>query len=144
MSAMSPAKDGPDAAADKQRLARFRILDLSAVGLAFPIALLLGYFGGRVVGGWLGNVQLGGLIGALLGIAGGFYNLFKMVSRLAPSGGPAAGSAASGAGATGQIAAEPVEIEPDGADEDEEWLDLTDEDEVDDDGLDDDRPTRSE
>ena len=26
------------------------------------------------------------MIGALVGIAGGFYNLFKMVSRLAPAG----------------------------------------------------------
>jgi hypothetical protein len=69
---------------DAQRRARFGVLDLSAVGLAFPVALLLGYFGGRLIGGWLGNASLGAMIGVLFGIAGGFYNLFKMVSRLAP------------------------------------------------------------
>lgn len=72
---------------EERRQERLRVLDLSAVGLAFPIALLLGYFGGRMVGEWLGSAQVGGMIGALLGIAGGFYNLYKMVSRLAPRGG---------------------------------------------------------
>jgi hypothetical protein len=76
-----PESEGPQ---EETRQERLRILDLSAVGLAFPIALLLGYFGGRAIGGWLGSPQLGGMIGALVGILGGFYNLFKMVSRLAP------------------------------------------------------------
>jgi Putative F0F1-ATPase subunit Ca2+/Mg2+ transporter len=73
-----------ESGSEEQRRARFRVLDLSAVGLAFPIALLLGYFGGRLIGGWLGNPQAGAMIGVAVGIAGGFYNLFKMVSRLAP------------------------------------------------------------
>ena len=102
---MPTGEDSPDSAADQQRVARFRVLDLSAVGLAFPVALLLGYFGGRLIGGWLGNPQLGGLIGALVGIVGGFYNLFKMVSRLAPRGAAAGGAmgttAAGAAGAAG-------------------------------------------
>jgi hypothetical protein len=76
-----PDAEGPQ---EERRQERLRILDLSAVGLAFPIALLLGYFAGRAIGGWLGSAQLGGMIGALVGIIGGFYNLFKMVSRLAP------------------------------------------------------------
>jgi hypothetical protein len=82
----TPSEPEVDAPQEARRLERLRILDLSAVGLAFPIALLIGYFAGRAIGGWLGSAQLGGLIGALLGIAGGFYNLFKMVSRLAPRG----------------------------------------------------------
>jgi hypothetical protein len=118
---MVARKDVPDSAADKQRIARFRILDLSAVGLAFPIALLIGYFGGRTIGGWLGNAQLGSLIGALLGIAGGFYNLFKMVSRLAPpSGGSAAPSAAPSAASA---PADEPEPDQDGGEADEDWDD---------------------
>jgi hypothetical protein len=74
----------PEGLQEETRQERLKILDLSAVGLAFPIALLLGYFAGRAIGGWLGSAQLGGMIGALVGIVGGFYNLFKMVSRLAP------------------------------------------------------------
>ena len=118
---MAARKDGPDSPADKQRIARFRILDLSAVGLAFPVALLIGYFAGRTICGWLGNAQVGSLVGALLGIAGGFYNLFKMVSRLAPSGGSAAASTA-----TSPARTDPAEPEPDdaGGDEaDEDWID---------------------
>jgi hypothetical protein len=97
---MAAARD-PEAEApqEAQRLERLRVLDLSAVGLAFPIALMLGYFGGRAIGGWLGSAQLGGLIGALVGIVGGFYNLFKMVSRLAPR--RTAASATGSAGAAG-------------------------------------------
>jgi hypothetical protein len=117
---MPTGNNAPDSAADKRRIARFRILDLSAVGLAFPIALLIGYFGGRTIGGWLGNAQLGSLIGALLGIAGGFYNLFKMVSRLAP---PSGGSATPGAAAGGKIEAEAAEPDDTGSDEaDEDWI----------------------
>ena len=81
---MPAGENDAESGAEEQRRARFRVLDLSAVGLAFPIALLLGYFGGRLIGGWLGNPQVGAMIGVLVGIAGGFYNLFKMVSRLAP------------------------------------------------------------
>ena len=102
---MPTGEDRPDSADDKQRVARFRILDLSAVGLAFPVALLLGYFAGRLIGGWLGNPQLGAMIGALVGIAGGFYNLFKMVSRLAPRG--ATGGATAGAAAPGAASPSP-------------------------------------
>ena len=117
---MAARKDDPDSAADKQRIARFRILDLSAVGLAFPIALLIGYFLGRTIGGWLGNAQLGSLVGALLGIAGGFYNLFKMVSRLAPPGGGVASTPAPAA------KVDPAEAEADdsgGEEADEDWID---------------------
>jgi F0F1-type ATP synthase assembly protein I len=80
----TPAPEETEPQQEERRQERLRVLDLSAVGLAFPIALLLGYFAGRTVGGWLGSAQTGAMVGALLGIVGGFYNLFKMVSRLAP------------------------------------------------------------
>ncbi len=59
-----------------------RDLDLSTIGMVFPIALLLGYFGGGLVGGWLGAEQLGSWIGLLLGLLSGFYNLFKVALLL--------------------------------------------------------------
>ena len=120
-------EDEPQTPAEEQRVARFRVLDLSAVGLAFPISLLLGYFGGRLIGGWAGNPQLGGLIGALVGIVGGFYNLFKMVSRLAPK--TAAAGAASPA---------PPAVAPPAPEDDAEALD-DDAGEWDDDALSDER-----
>jgi len=84
VTAGDPEQEAPR---EERRQERLRVLDLSAVGLAFPIALLLGYFAGRTIGDWLGSAQIGGLVGALFGIVGGFYNLFKMVARLAPRSG---------------------------------------------------------
>ena len=84
-----------EAKEDKRR-ERMRALDLSAVGIAFPVAILFGYFVGRLIGGWLGAARVGGMIGLLFGVAGGFYNFIKIVTRLAPptpkgSGGSAVG-----------------------------------------------------
>jgi hypothetical protein len=55
-----------------------RGVDLSTVGLVFPIAILLGIFGGRAIGSWLGARELGTWIGGGFGIAAGFYNLIKV------------------------------------------------------------------
>jgi hypothetical protein len=119
---MATGEDEAPSASDRERRARFRILDLSAVGLAFPVALLLGYFGGRLIGGWLGNARVGSMIGALLGIAGGFYNLLQMVSRLAPRGPASTPPGALAAEPT--AAADPEEhdlLEDDDDPEAEEW-----------------------
>jgi F0F1-type ATP synthase assembly protein I len=59
-----------------------RLADLSTLGLVFPAALVLGYLGGRYLGGLLDAERLGGLLGALLGIGAGFYNLIQVVKRL--------------------------------------------------------------
>jgi hypothetical protein len=56
--------------------------DLSTVGLVFPVAVVIGYFGGKTVGGWLGAEQGGALAGVLLGVVSGFYNLVKVALRL--------------------------------------------------------------
>ena len=69
---------------DKQRRERMKVLDLSAVGIAFPVAILFGYFVGRLIGGWFDAARVGGMIGLLFGIAGGFYNFIKMAIRLSP------------------------------------------------------------
>lgn len=55
-----------------------RELDMSTVGMVFPIALLLGYFGGGLVGEWFGSPELGSWIGLGFGLLSGFYNLFKV------------------------------------------------------------------
>lgn len=57
-------------------------LDLSTVGLVFPVAAVLGYFVGGWIGSWFDAVRTGQLVGLLLGIASGFYNLLKVVYQL--------------------------------------------------------------
>ena len=57
------------------------MMNLSVIGTVFPVSLVLGYLAGRWIGGWFEAARMGGLIGALLGIVAGFYNMFKMVSR---------------------------------------------------------------
>ena len=59
-----------------------RDLDLSTIGMVFPVALLVGYFGGGLLGEWLGAEQLGSWIGLGLGLLAGFYNLFKVAMVL--------------------------------------------------------------
>jgi hypothetical protein len=56
--------------------------DLSTVGLVFPVAVVIGYFAGRTIGGWLGAEEGGALAGILVGVASGFYNLWKVSVRL--------------------------------------------------------------
>ena len=56
--------------------------DLSTVGLVFPVAVVIGYFAGRTVGGWLGSEETGALAGVLVGVVSGFYNLLKVGLRL--------------------------------------------------------------
>lgn len=65
-----------------KRKAFVRDVDLSTTGMVFPIAMLIGYFGGGVIGGWFGNEQMGSWIGLGLGLVSGFYNLFKIAMVL--------------------------------------------------------------
>jgi hypothetical protein len=58
-----------------------RAVDLSAVGIAFPIALIVGFVLGREVGEWLGYPVAGRVIGGLIGAAAGFRNLLLLANR---------------------------------------------------------------
>jgi F0F1-type ATP synthase assembly protein I len=55
--------------------------EISAVGLTIVIAIVIGYFGGRYIGGKFGNAELGIIIGVFLGMASGFMELFRVVLK---------------------------------------------------------------
>lgn len=56
--------------------------DLIAMGMVFPIAIVLGYYIGRYIGGRFGHAEGGGLWGIGWGIATGFYELYKVTIRM--------------------------------------------------------------
>jgi Putative F0F1-ATPase subunit Ca2+/Mg2+ transporter len=56
--------------------------DLMSLGLVFPVAIVLGFFGGRWVGGWFGHPLPGQWIGLIYGIATGFWELYKVSRKL--------------------------------------------------------------
>lgn len=56
--------------------------DLLSLGMVFPIAIALGYFVGRWVGGKLGYPRAGVLIGLIWGAATGFWELYKVTKRM--------------------------------------------------------------
>ena len=62
--------------------------DLISLGMVFPIAIVLGYFIGKWVGGKLGHPEAGSLIGLFWGVATGFYELYKVTQRMNQKGGP--------------------------------------------------------
>ena len=55
--------------------------EISTVGLTIVIAIAIGYFGGRYIGGKLGNPELGIIIGVFVGMASGFMELFRVVIK---------------------------------------------------------------
>ncbi|MGA2080964.1 MAG: AtpZ/AtpI family protein [Holophaga sp.] len=56
--------------------------DLMALGMVFPIAIALGFFIGRWIGGLLGHPRAGMLVGLVWGVAAGFWELYKVTVRL--------------------------------------------------------------
>jgi F0F1-type ATP synthase assembly protein I len=50
---------------------------LSAVGLSFVLAIVLGAGGGYLLDGWLGTSPWGFLFGFALGVVAGIRNVFK-------------------------------------------------------------------
>jgi len=56
--------------------------DLMGLGMVFPIAIALGFFLGRWVGGKLGHARAGMWVGLVWGVATGFWELYKTTQRL--------------------------------------------------------------
>lgn len=74
---------GPEGRKQLQLAARF-----ATAGLELSIAIVVGYFGGRAIDGWLETTPYGAYIGLILGIIAGFRNLFllaKSASKQASS-----------------------------------------------------------
>jgi len=55
--------------------------EASTVGLTLVISIVIGYLGGRYIGGKLSNVKWGVIIGVILGMAAGFMELFRFVIK---------------------------------------------------------------
>ena len=70
--------------AESRRREWVKLMNVSVVGMVFPVSMVLGYLGGRFVGSWFESAQAGGLIGGLLGLMAGFYNVFKIIAKLDP------------------------------------------------------------
>ena len=56
--------------------------DLMALGMVFPIAIAVGFFLGRWIGGLLGHPKAGMAVGLVWGVATGFWELYKVTIRL--------------------------------------------------------------
>ena len=54
----------------------------SAVGLFFPVAIVAGYLLGKWIGRALGAGDAAALVGAALGVAAAFLNLWRFLRRL--------------------------------------------------------------
>lgn len=64
---------GPEGRKQLQLAARF-----ATAGLELSIAIVVGYFGGRALDGWLDTAPYGQYAGLILGIIAGFRNLFLL------------------------------------------------------------------
>jgi Putative F0F1-ATPase subunit Ca2+/Mg2+ transporter len=56
--------------------------DLLSLGLVLPIAIVLGFYIGRWVGGLFGHPAPGQYIGLVWGVATGFWELYKVNARI--------------------------------------------------------------
>ena len=56
-------------------------INLSIVGIQFPVAIAIGYFWGRWLDGFLGTQPWMTIVFSLFGIAAGFVNLFRITAR---------------------------------------------------------------
>ncbi len=58
------------------------VAEASAAGLFFPIALVGGYWLGGRLGAWLGLGAIPAFVGAALGVAAAFVNLYRFLRRM--------------------------------------------------------------
>ena len=70
----------------KHRLNQFKhenvgMFDLASIGITLALAIVIGYFGGKWIGGKLGNADIGSYIGFALGTAAGFMEMFRSIAR---------------------------------------------------------------
>jgi F0F1-type ATP synthase assembly protein I len=66
----------------KKQLRRARLwLDVSIVGIQFPVAIAIGYFFGRWLDGHLNTRPWLTIVFALFGITAGFVNLFRITAQ---------------------------------------------------------------
>lgn len=69
-------------AARRTQLRRARIwLDVSVIGIQFPVAIALGFFAGRWLDTQFGTAPWLMVIFSLCGIAAGFVNLFRITAQ---------------------------------------------------------------
>ena len=64
---------GPEGRKQLQLAARF-----ATAGIELAIAIVVGYFGGRFLDGWLGTAPYLAYTGLVLGVVAGFRNLFQL------------------------------------------------------------------
>jgi F0F1-type ATP synthase assembly protein I len=70
------------AARRTRELRRARLwLDVSIIGIQFPVAIALGYFFGRFLDTQLGTAPWLMIVFSLFGIAAGFLNLFRITAQ---------------------------------------------------------------
>ena len=82
---ITPPKTQEPGEGDESKLrawrAPFRQFALySHVGIMFPVAIALGFFGGYMVDGWIGTRPLFALLGVVLGFAAATRNLLKTIA----------------------------------------------------------------
>ena len=57
------------------------MFDLASIGITLALAICIGYFGGKWLGGKLGNAAVGSLIGFGIGVTAGFMEMFRSIAR---------------------------------------------------------------
>jgi F0F1-type ATP synthase assembly protein I len=67
---------------------------LSTVGLAFVLALVIGFWFGAVLDGWFGTKPAFTIVFFFFGLAAGILNVFRIVSQAYPKPAPGATSQA--------------------------------------------------